>query len=641
MCGIAGIVSSIPLDINQIDAVRSVNRSLVHRGPDDLGFYQEEKVALAMRRLSIIDLQGGAQPLYSEDRSLVLIANGEIYNYVELREELTSLGHRSTSRSDCEVIIHLYEEMGERCVDRLRGMFAFALWDNRRRRLILARDRMGEKPLYLYACGGALLFASELKALLCSTLVPFELDPPAVNLYFHCQYVPEPQTAVKGVRRLPPGHLLVIDTDSWQVRESTYWNLEDAPPLVGDPPLVLREQLEEVSRLVIRADVPVGVALSSGLDSSLVAALAKRHSSQEIHAFTVGYRGNHTGDERRNARKSAEHLGLLFHEVEVDERAMVEDFANLVFWRDEPVADVAGHGYWEVARAAQAAGVPVLLQGQGGDELFWGYPWVRRALQASRRKLAVSPKQRGLTALPAYLKLVGMNGLRRGEVYRWFSSGFGLLGGLQGFLRDHSAPVNQLVFMEETPDYNSACKGISRIYTGAFSEALREEAPADLWCRPLPWDQLETVMTGLVCASYLVSNGVTQGDRLAAAASVEMRLPLLDYRFIETVVGLRKAQSDSGLPPKAWLKEAASGLLPDWVLLQPKRGFTPPVRRWMREIFATWRGQLPDGWLVTHGVLTPSAAQSLSKGKVPPLATASLAFKALVLEVWCRRMSAQ
>ena len=288
MCGISGVITKKKLSPELKTAVARMNNAQIHRGPDSAGEYFSEHIALGMRRLSIIDREGGCQPLYNENKSRALIINGEIYNYVELRERLKSCGRRFQTETDGEVILHLYEENPSDFINHLRGMFAFVLWDEKRRHLILARDRMGEKPLYIYETEERILFASELKSLLSSRLVPFELDARAVNLYFHYQYVPEPLTAIKNVRKLDAARLLIIDAENWKKEEKTYWKMEDAPPLEGEPPDVIREKLEEVSRLIVRSDVPVGVALSGGLDSSAVAAFAVRQKS-DLRAFSVGY----------------------------------------------------------------------------------------------------------------------------------------------------------------------------------------------------------------------------------------------------------------------------------------------------------------------------------------------------------------
>ena len=297
MCGIAGIVARRPLSPDNREALTALSLKLAHRGPDGAGQFFGDHVALASRRLSVIDLEGGAQPLYNEDRSLALICNGEIYNHVELRRALESRGHTFATHSDCEAILHLYEEQGERCVHALRGMFAFALWDSRKRRLLLARDRMGEKPLYLVESQGTVVFASELKVLVAQGVVPFRLDPSAVSAYFHFSYVPDSFCAVQGVRKLPPGHTLTIDVDPWKCTQKRYWKLDDAQPLDGDPATLIREELERISEIIVRSDVPVGVALSGGLDSSAVATLAAKRYPGTLQAVTVGYAGFPRQDE--------------------------------------------------------------------------------------------------------------------------------------------------------------------------------------------------------------------------------------------------------------------------------------------------------------------------------------------------------
>ncbi len=370
MCGVSGSVSRRPPP--DVHAVARMHDLLAHRGPDGSGSYQDQHVTLMSRRLAIVDPVGGAQPLYSEDRSVVLVANGEIYNDAELRTQLGRQGHQFSTGSDCETIVHLYEELGSACVGRLRGMFAFALWDARRRRLLLARDRMGEKPLYLHVAPDRLLFASELRSILGSGQVPFRLDPDAVTL-----------TPVPGVIKLPPAHTLAVEVDSWSMRLARYWALADAEPRHGDPVAVLRRELTDVACRVGRSDVPVGVALSGGMDSGLVAALLATERDRQVQAFTVGYTGRPDTDERAEARQLAAWLGIGYHEVELSSGDAVEAFPRVVRSADDPIADMSAFGYDAIARLARAHGVPVLLSGQGSDELFWGYGWVREALRRS------------------------------------------------------------------------------------------------------------------------------------------------------------------------------------------------------------------------------------------------------------------
>src|SRR5215207_11686252 len=639
MCGISGIVGRSGVTSEDLGRVASMSRALTHRGPDDSGAYSAPHVALASRRLSIIDLEGGRQPLFNEDRTLALVANGEIYNHAELRRRLEARGHRFQTGSDCEAILHAYAEYGTACVEHLRGMFAFALWDDARRRLLLARDPLGEKPLYLYERDGRLIFASEMKALLRSGEVPFELDPEAVDLFFHYQYVPEPRTAVRGVRKLDAAHLLVVNVEPWRVEESCYWRMEDAAPLEGDAPTLIREQLEAVGALVTRADVPVGVALSGGLDSSAVAAVAARHRPGELHAFSVGYPGRPEGlDEREEARALALHLGLPFHEVEVGTEEVVEFFPELNYWRDDPVADYSGHAYYAVMRKARERGVPVMLQGQGGDELFWGYPQLRQAAHESSRKQTL--RDGGLTASLRYLSPAAPPRSRSG-LSAWARDLGGARSGFRRMREHRASPAGRLAFYDLSPDFRAAAEGVGGIYADSFAERLPAGGAYSPFTLPLPWPRIDVTLTRLVSDTYLRGNGVAQGDRLAMASSVEMRLPLLDRRFVETVIGLRKARTDLRLPPKAWLKGAVEGVLPEWVLSRPKRGFAPPVAEWHQALFAAHGESLRGGYLTQSGVLDHDGADLLARGPFPPGLTSPLSFKALVLEQWCRRMSVE
>jgi asparagine synthase (glutamine-hydrolysing) len=639
MCGIAGIIGQAPLTPAEIDGVSKTNARLTHRGPDGAGQFQDSHVMLAMRRLSIIDLDGGWQPLYNEDRSLALVANGEIYNFVELRRRLEQQGHRFNTHSDCETVLHLYEEHGLDFVQHLRGMYAFALWDAKRQRLVLGRDRMGEKPLYLYETNGRVFFASEMKALLASGLVPFALDPTAVNLYFHYQYVPEPLTPLKGVRKLDAASLLIVDVDPWQVEERRYWRMEDAPPIEGDPATLIREQLETVSEIVIRSDVPVGISLSGGLDSSAIAALAARKYPGTMRAFSIGYPGGLDNDERPDARSLADRLGMPFHDAELTTSDMVTSFPEVVYLRDDPIADIAGFGYYSVMKLAREHNVPVVLQGQGGDELFWGYGWVQAAAHASARKLQRMNNPMG--ALPRYVDLNLPGGLSRAQLGEWAHGLGGLRRTWESLRRDSNASPDQMVFYDLVPDFRASLANTRTIFSRTFAEQINGHSATRLFTFAQPWPNIDVTLTRLICDTYLRENGVTQGDRLGMASSIEMRLPLLDHRLVETVIGLRKAHTDVDQPPKAWFKAALKGILPDDVINRRKRGFSPPVAEWHRALFTTYGDSLANGYLREHDVLSEASARELATGPFPTDSTTPLSFKALVLEQWCQRMTSR
>jgi asparagine synthase (glutamine-hydrolysing) len=637
MCGIAGIISQAPTTPAEIAGVKRANSRLTHRGPDGSGEFTDDNVMLAMRRLSIIDLDGGWQPLYNEDRSLALVANGEIYNFVELRERLEGLGHRFNTHSDCETIVHLYEEYELDFVQHLRGMYAFALWDTKRQRLILARDRMGEKPLYLYETNGRVLFASEMKALLASGLVPFELDPTSVNLYFHYQYVPEPRTPLKGVRKLDAASLLIVDLDPWRIEERRYWRMEDAPALEGDPATLIREQLETVSKIVIRSDVPVGISLSGGLDSSAIAALAARQYPGTMLAFSIGYPGSLANDERPDARALADELGMPFYDAELTTSDMVSFFPKLVYLRDDPIADIAGFGYYSVMKLAREHNVPVVLQGQGGDELFWGYGWVQDAAHASARKLQHTNNPIG--TLPRYVDLDLPGGLSRMQLGEWAHRLGGLRRSWESLRRDRTSSPDQMVFYDLVPDFRTSMAETRTIFSNSFREQMNGNTAMSLFTFDRPWPNIDVTLTRLICDTYLRENGVTQGDRLGMASSIEMRLPLLDHVLVETVIGLRKAHSDVDRPPKAWFKAALKDVLPESVINRPKRGFSPPVMEWHRALFAAHGASVRDGYLRQHSVLSEQGAQHLASGHFPTDNITPMSFKALVLEQWCRRMA--
>ncbi|MEJ0005151.1 MAG: asparagine synthase (glutamine-hydrolyzing) [Steroidobacteraceae bacterium] len=639
MCGIAGLISRASLEPARIDQVARVNSLLAHRGPDGEGSYANPHVVLKMRRLSIIDLHTGWQPLYNEDRSLALVANGEVYNYVELRRELEARGHVFATGSDCETILHAYEEFGPDFVNRLRGMYAFALWDERRRRLILGRDRMGEKPLYLVSLGDSLFFASEMRPLVQVGVVPFKLDPQAVNQYFHYGYVPEPLCMVQGVRKLPAAHLLTIDLDSWSMRQHCYWRMEDAPALHGDPATLVRQQLEEAAQLITRADVPVGIALSGGLDASAVAALATSARSRDVHAFTVGYAGTPWQDERANARAFADYLKIPFHTVELSTTDMVEQYPTVNLHRDDPIGDIAGVSIAAVARLARQHGVPVLLFGQGGDELFWGYQWVRSALHATRRRAALTA---GLRGFRDYLRF-SPPPLSVTMGFRWALSGAGILSEWRQFQADRSALPGRVVFYDSEHHFARSRRTLpTALYTSRFWQSLGQPDLAADFIPQGSTSTPETTLIRLICESYLMENGIAQGDRLSMAASVESRLPLVDYRLVETVIGLHKTYPvGADARPKQWFRDALAGVLPDFVMKRRKVGFSPPWRQWGQALSVAYGDQLLDGYLVQHDIIRPEAAERQRADLYPrPSGPRQMAGLALGLENWCRQMSA-
>lgn len=639
MCGIAGLISRAPLSSSHVEKIHEVNHRLEHRGPDGEGTYASAHVMLAMRRLSIIDLKTGWQPLFNEDRSLVLIANGEIYNFVELRRDLQAQGHAFSTGSDCETILHLYEEYGLAFVDHLRGMYAFALWDDRARRLILGRDRMGEKPLYLVSVGESLYFASELRALIQSGVVPFELDAAAVHTYFHYGYVADPSCIVSGVRKLPAANILIINLDPWEIRERRYWRMEDAPALRGNPAQLIRDELERSAQLITRADVPVGVALSGGIDASAIAALASSERSCDLHAFTVGYTGTPWQDERADAERFAKYLKIPFHSVELSTTDFIEQYSSVNLYRDDPIADIAGVAIAAVAQLARHNSVPVLLFGHGGDELFWGYQWMRSALHSTRRREAVAA---GLCGITDYMRVSAFP-LSVTLGIQWAMSGAGILTEWRQYQADRRAARGRVVFYDSEPFFQFASRTLCQsLYTNRFINEIGQSDLTVGFTARGPDVPPEVTLIRLICETYLMENGIAQADRLSMSASVEARLPLVDYRLVETVIGLHKTYPfSSGAHPKQWFLEAVAGLVPDFVLKRRKRGFSPPWRQWGHALAVSHGDQLVDGYLVQNRIIRPEAAKQQRKDLIPRISgPRPMAQLTLALENWCRQMTA-
>ena len=600
MCGISGVLCGAPLQDDDVAALQRINAALIHRGPDSEGFFRDRHVAMAMRRLSIVDLAGGQQPLFNEDRTLSLVCNGEIYNHKELRADLASRGHGFHTGSDVETILHLYEEKAADCVDRLRGMYAFALWDQPNGKLLLGRDRLGEKPLYLWrdrrADGAARLWwASELGALL--SIVPAErrrLAPAGINEFLTFQYALEPESLVEGIVQLPAAHTLMVGPRILDAQPRRYWSALDVPATSADQSAErVREWLDRGCLRMGSADVPVGVALSGGIDSSLVAAITARHYPGQIHAFSVGYTGRPATDEREIARRFAVNLNIPFTDVEIDAAAMVDEFRDLIRAMDTPIGDIAAFGYYAVSRAARQAGVPVLLSGMGGDELFWGYEWVRDAARA-----AAGGKPAAEAGL--WRRLFGARAI------------------------PDSKSIYAFALHADIPK----AERLSRSFLGGAG------LPDDHWLtqtRTLPSDRPAVAVTEALMRSWLLCNCLTLVDRMSMAHSIEMRVPFLDIDLTNGVLGMRAGGLHDFAKPHKWLLlEGFGHLLPSEIRDRPKQGFTPPVQDWIAAIVEHWQlRSAQDSTLVRQGVIEWSALQKIWK-----LAPAPFRHRLTVLELW-------
>jgi len=570
MCGIAGYIFSSCQDSASL-LLRHMAGAISHRGPDDEGFYEaniaggEYSIGLAHRRLSIIDLDTGHQPMGNEDGTLQIVFNGEIYNFQELRDALIVRGHHFKTTSDTETIIHAYEEYGEACLEHLRGMFAFAIWDSNRQRLFLARDRFGKKPLFIYQKGGVLLFASEIKAILACDKLSMSVDSSAIWDYLAYRYVPGPRTLFKGIRKLAPGSFAVWEKSL--LTESKYYLPPDAIPggdktVVDNPVETFLEQLDEAVRIRMVSDVPFGAFLSGGIDSSAVVGLMSSHSELPIKTFSVGF-SETAYSELGYARDIAEQFATDHHELIVSEAHLMDELPGLVRFRDAPVAEPSDIPIYLLSKEARKS-VKMVLTGEGSDEFLGGYPkhWFERycgiyhLLPSWARAGLVEPL---INALPYRFHRVktaaSTLGITQWEerMPRWF----GALG-----------PDERAALCSFSPD-------------GHASPIAAPVSGNSLLRQILCYDQ----------TSWLPDNLLERGDRMTMAASLEARMPFMDHKLATFVSTLPDRYRVRGVQMKWILREAMKYLLPEHILHRPKVGFRVPVNEWFQ---TTMRDYLYD-----------------------------------------------
>jgi asparagine synthase (glutamine-hydrolysing) len=564
MCGIAGIVSSESGAVIDRESIHRMCNQIVHRGPDDEGIYAQGSAGLGMRRLSIIDLSGGHQPISNEDKSVWVVFNGEIYNFLELRCELEDRGHRFSTKTDTEVIVHLYEELGAGCVQRLRGMFAIAIYDERQRRLLLARDRLGIKPLHYALDKGRLLFGSEIKAILAASPELREVSREGILQYIYCGYVPDPHTAFRKISKLPPGYLL--EFANGQVSSQQYWDLPSfsthEPKSEEECLDELERRLSEAVRIRLIADVPLGALLSGGTDSSVVVALMARASSVPVRTFSIGFE-EASFDETSYARKVAERFETEHHEFVVSPN-IHETLTYLTTFLDEPFGDSSMLPTYFVSRMARQF-VTVALSGDGGDELFGGYE--RYRTQMSRRRF---------NRLPLWV-----GGLYRDTIFPMLPQG----APGRRFLYDISLPWPERALHAFT--FRSVVGGRTSLLARDFRRLAENGGdPLDNFRLHLNkaanYDPLSQLLY-LDTKTYLPGDILTKVDRMSMATSLEARVPILDHRFVEWVVGLPVHWKMRGINQKYIFKKLAARVgVPAEVLDRPKQGFAMPLVHWIR-----------------------------------------------------------
>jgi asparagine synthase (glutamine-hydrolysing) len=572
MCGILGFINTDLTRPADEQLARAMAAAIIHRGPDDEGFYFKENVAMGMRRLSIIDPATGRQPIGNEDGSVWVVFNGEIYNFPELRRGLLARGHQFSTRSDTEVIVHLYEDYGDDLVDHLNGMFAFALWDERRLRLLVARDRMGEKPLYFTQTASAFIFASELKSLIVHPEVERRVNLLALRKYLQYEFVPSPHTMIDGVHKLRPAHRLIFEKGEWRI--DPYWRLsyQGERSKIGEDEVAeeVHDRLREAVRMRLISDVPLGVLLSGGIDSSAVAALACEAAEGRVKTFSIAFEEK-SFDESSYARLVADHLGTEHYERRFTEREMLEIVPEIPRLLDEPLGDGSLIPTFLLSRFTRER-VTVALGGDGGDELFAGYPTYAAHRMADYYRALPRFVREGLIE-PAVARLpVSTDNLSFDFKAKRFVQGAALPAGERHtvWMGSYTAAQQRSLL---SPEVLAACPDEEvfdevRVYDYANGH-----------------DVVERMMT-LDATHYLSECVLFKVDRASMAASLETRAPFLDHTLIEFLaklpVDLKLRGQFGKLIGKYILKRAMRDRLPRPVIKRPKKGFGMPVAKWVK-----------------------------------------------------------
>ena len=586
MCGIAGKLNfsrSIQIDQELLSRMCEVIR---HRGPDDVGYYINKNVGLGMRRLSIIDLEKGHQPISNEDNSVWVVFNGEIYNFLELRKELVAKNHIFRTKTDTEVIVHLYEDYGEECVKKLRGMFAFALWDQKEQKLFIARDRIGQKPLYYSTLNNSLIFGSELKTILQDPKIEKRINREALDDYLTCGFVPSPKTIFEGINKLPPAHYLTCKNG--QVKSTRYWSVKYNSNEKKEE-IFYTEQLEELIREAVRlrlvSDVPLGAFLSGGLDSSLIVALMSDIWNNPVKTFAIGYKEN-SYNELQYARIVADHFGTNHHELEVE--CEVENILpKLVRHFDEPFADAAAIPNYYVSRMAKKD-VTVSLSGDAADELFGGY----RRYQSRKitsyfnhipRWARVNLIEKLVKLFPESDAYYGKSTIKKLKRFIEYSR-----------LIDNDPSNSWLPFFsEEEKDnlYNRSSKSDLKSYKSEYIKDYFSASKFHTNSDKKIQDPISQMMWVDLMTS-LPEDMLTRVDRMSMANSLEVRSPLLDHKIVEFMATVPTGLKLKGLTSKYILKKTVEHLLPKQILHRSKQGFVVPIASWLKNDLKPYVGDL-------------------------------------------------
>jgi asparagine synthase (glutamine-hydrolysing) len=594
-----------------------------HRGPDDQGVYLSSQVGFGHARLSIIDLNSGHQPLSNEDGTVWIVFNGEIYNYRELRSFLLAKGHTLKTQSDTEVIVHLYEELGPQCVEKLRGMFAFALWNENTKELFLARDRVGIKPLYYSLNDQGIVFASEIKAILADPAVSRNLAPEIVDRFLTFLYVPGEETLLKGIRKLAPGHYLLAKNGKAEIRQ--YWDLSFRKPAeslsIDEAESELSNLLAEAVELHMIADVPVGILLSGGVDSTAVLSCAAERTDKQISTFTVGFSDAGFADERPYARLASEAFGSRHHEMTITAEDFIEFLPKYVWHMEEPVCEPPAVALYYVSKLARNH-VKVLLSGEGGDEAFAGYDNYRNMAWLERLK-QIWPAGNGA----ASWGLSRLNSLvHSGKVAKYTP------------LVNATFP-NYYYSRTSTP-YRYAGNGIGELYSTDFVKSIDKEFTIEPVRRLFSKIENQGVLDQMLyidTKTWLPDDLLIKADKMTMANSLELRVPLLDHRLLEFAASLPASFKLKGFALKYIWKRALSKRVPTSILKRKKAGFPVPYEFWLRNNFKDQvRDILTDRKTIERGYFKKSAIEKLISANSDSGTYSKEVFSLVALELWHR-----
>jgi asparagine synthase (glutamine-hydrolysing) len=623
MCGICGKLAFDNKAMISQALVKAMADTIRHRGPDDEGYYVSGPVALGFRRLSIIDLHSGHQPLSNEDGSVWIVFNGEIYNYQDLRGFLLSKGHVFKTRTDTEVIVHLYEEFGPECLKKLRGMFSFAIWDNNAKTLFLARDRVGIKPLYYHLTDTSIVFASEIKAILADPSVHGQLDPELIDRFLTFQYVPGQETLLRGIQKLAPGHYLLLKDGRPVIRQ--YWDLKFAEPFHGknieQAGADLLELLSETVNLHMIADVPVGVLLSGGVDSTGVLSLAVDQTDKKVSTFTVGFSGEEVADERPYAKLAAERFGTEHYEMTITAGDFAAFLPKYVWYMEEPVCEPPALALYYVSKLAREH-VTVLLSGEGGDEAFAGYSNYRNLVWLERVKRGGPLLRNALAG--------GMS--HANSLFRLSS-----LAKYAPLMTDH---FPDYYYGRTSNPYRTTGNGLGSVYSRDFLRAVDRERSLEpvraLQARVRGLDTLDAMLY-IDTKSWLPDDLLIKADKMTMANSIELRVPLLDHKVLEFAASLPSSLKINGLTTKFILKKALSRRIPKEIRNRKKTGFPVPYESWLRTDLKdlTW-DVLMDSRTINRGYFNRTAIERMLRANSNGSNCSKDIFSLLTLELWQR-----